>query len=287
MILLHADVAFNDLFYLYARIFMIKRTAWFLLLVAIGSSCLDEPDCFSLNNNVIGISFRKLSDGKPDTVFFSRIWADGAQKTFVENSLITGNDSLPLNYFANETLIHFEGLGRTFDLPVKYSAQAQFVSEECGERFVLTGMRIDGHTFDSVRVLSRTPKRSKTAGTHFEIYRCPNRSQAKLRFASAVSITSISTNYEADILYSPEPLTVINIPLNSAGSSSTIDFQFADGSTRSITIGHVNGKATFFNACGEQDVLSEISVIDTNFSGHNVINASTQDPPVTNIALTF
>jgi hypothetical protein len=268
--------------------FMIKRLVWFFFLGAIGFSCLDEPDCYSLNNNVIGISFKKMSDGKADTVFFSRIWADGTNRTFVENSLITGNDTLPLNYYANETVFHFEGLGRSFELPVKYSAKTQLVSEECGERFVLTGMSIDGHTFDSVRVLSRTPKRSDGSGTHFEIYRCPNRSQVKLRFASGLTITSISTNYSADILYSDsQPTTVLTVPLNVGAGSSTINFQFSDGSTRSITIGHLNGKDTLFNACGEQDVLSELSVITTNFSSHTIVNASTQDPPVTNIALTF
>jgi hypothetical protein len=266
---------------------MFKRAGWFLFLVAIGFSCLDEPDCFSLNNNVIGIAFKKMSDGKADTVFFSRIWADGTERTFVENSLLTGKDTLPLNYYTNETVFHFEGLGRTFDLPVKYSAKTQLVSEECGERFVLTGLSIDGHTFDSVRVLSRTPKRSDGSGTHLEIYRCPNRSQVKLRFASEVTITSIATNYDADILFSNEPLTVLNIPLNVAANSSTINFQFSDGTSRSITLSHVNGKQTFFNACGEQDVLSEISVVNTDFSTHSIINASTQDPPVTNIALTF
>jgi hypothetical protein len=266
---------------------MLKRAVWFLILTAIGFSCLDEPDCFSLNNNVIGISFKKMSDGKADTVYFESVTADGTTTVFLENSLVTGIDKLPLNYYTGETVFHFTALGRTYDLPLTYTARTQLVSEDCGERFVLTNMKLGEHSFDSVRALSTTPKRSDGTGAQFEVFRCPNRSRVKLRFAEAVTITSISTDYDANILYNSEPLTVLTLPLNLAAGTSTINFQFDDGTSRSITIGHTNAKDTFFSACGEQDVLSDISVISTSFSAHTIVNNSTQDPPVTNIAITF
>src|SRR5688572_21067283 len=104
---------------------MLKKTAWFVFLLVAGVSCLDEPDCYSLNNNVIGISFKKLSDNKADTLFVKRLIAGGTDSIFHENVFITKVDRLPLNYYENETVFHFEGVNKTYDLHLKYSAKAQ------------------------------------------------------------------------------------------------------------------------------------------------------------------
>jgi hypothetical protein len=266
---------------------MMKKTVWFLFLSALAFSCLDEPDCFSLNNNLIGISFKKLVDGKADTIFFSSVTADGTDSVFVENSLVTGIDKLPLNYYTDQTVFHFSGLNGSYDLHLGYSAKTQLVSEDCGERFVLTNMKALEHTFDSLRQLSTTPKRNDGTGAQFEVYRCPNRSQVKLKFTSEVSIAAISTDYQTNILYSDAPVSTIRIPLNILATSSTINFEFTDGTTRSITIGYVIGQETLFSVCGEQYIISDINVMSTDFSSPNVIRSTTQDPPQTNIEISL
>jgi hypothetical protein len=266
---------------------MLKRTLWFGFLMMLALSCLDEPDCFSLNNNEIGIVFKKLSASKADTVYFSSITADGTGYKFGENVLLTGIDTLSLNYYQNETTFHFNGLDRTFDLHLTYSAKAQLVSEECGERFVLTGLKVASHNFDSLRLLSSTPKRSNSTGTHIEIYRCPNTSRVKLKFKDAVKFQSISTDYNAAILYNTEDdFTTINIPLNVNASTSTITFQI-NGVTKSITLGYSATQRTLFNVCGEQTILYGYEVMSTTLGSVNPLYDSIQDPPKTNFEITF
>ncbi|HEY9488025.1 MAG TPA: hypothetical protein VIQ51_06835, partial [Chryseosolibacter sp.] len=48
---------------------MIKKCVWALIILFITAACLDEPDCYLLNNQLIGISFKKLSDSTTDTLF--------------------------------------------------------------------------------------------------------------------------------------------------------------------------------------------------------------------------
>lgn len=165
--MLARNLGLTCILYLYADFKMIKKGGCFLFCILIAASCLDEPDCFSLNNYIIGISFKKLVDSKADTVAFTRI------RTVAPEVIFTGDTVskifLPLNYFENETSFLFESPDKTRLLSLGYSSKAQFVSENCGERFVLSDLKILKHSFDSVRVLSDTPARE--GGTiHIEIF---------------------------------------------------------------------------------------------------------------------
>jgi len=135
---------------------MVKKCAWFVLFATMTAGCLDEPDCYQLNNYLVGISFRKLADSKTDTVAFTRFGV-------VEPALLFSNDTtvsrlvLPLNYFKDETTYFFETATGTRTLQLGYVSQAQFVSENCGEKFVLSKLRVLQNSFDSVRLVSDTP----------------------------------------------------------------------------------------------------------------------------------
>ena len=61
-------MGFPGIAYLYARKTMVKRFVWLLALMVVTAACLDEPDCYNLNNDVIGISFKELEDSSTDTV---------------------------------------------------------------------------------------------------------------------------------------------------------------------------------------------------------------------------
>jgi hypothetical protein len=147
---------------------MVKRSAWLLVFIVIAAACLDEPDCFNLNNDVIGISFKKLQDSRTDTVSLE---AYGV----LEPELFAGFDTtisrvyMPLNYFEDETTYFFKTSDVRHLLRVGYISQAQFVSENCGEKFVLSRLRILGASFDSVRLVTDVP--TSEAGTiHIEIF---------------------------------------------------------------------------------------------------------------------
>jgi hypothetical protein len=146
---------------------MVKKSVWFLVFSLLAASCLDEPDCFSLNNYIIGISFKKLADSSIDTAEFMSIRTAEPNIIFSEDTI--SRIILPLNYFENETSFLFESPDTTRILRLGYSSKAQFVSENCGERFVLSDLRVLETSFDSVRVLRDTPARD--AGTiHIEIF---------------------------------------------------------------------------------------------------------------------
>lgn len=146
-----------------------RRSAWFLVFMLITAACLDEPDCFHLNNDLVGISFKKLSDSKTDTVYLSRTGTETPSLVFYADTVLS-RITFPLNYFENETTFLFEDTSLTVRrLRIGYKSQAQFVSENCGEKFVLTDLRVLEHSFDSVRLLRDAPS-SEPGAIHIEIY---------------------------------------------------------------------------------------------------------------------
>ena len=53
---------------------------------------------------------------------------------------------------------HFFADGDSLDiLQLTYLSQVQFVSEDCGEKFVLSRLRVGEHSFDSVRLVVDVP----------------------------------------------------------------------------------------------------------------------------------
>lgn len=279
-------MGFTGLLYLYGRIAnMIRKSGWFLFFVVLASSCLDEPDCYSLNNNIVGIAFKKISDGTADTVFFNRIWAEGTDSTY-ENTFRTGID-LPLNYFQNETTYHFEGITKNYDLTLSYNAKTQFVSEDCGERFVLSDLVVTAPAFDSLRLMARTPKRERQTGTHLNFYRCPNTSQMELRFSEAVTIKGGSADVPGLLLDTATAVTVLAVPLNPAADQSTIRLNLGDLGEKFLTVSYSRKDSTLFKVCGPQTVLSNIDVVSTDFTSATSIRKTIQDPLLTNIEITF
>jgi hypothetical protein len=267
---------------------MIKNTAWFVFFVLLASACLDEPDCYSLNNNIVGIAFKRMSTNRADTVYFSSIKADGTETIFLNNATgtaVSGINSLPLNYYQNETTFHFDGLDKMYDLRLGYSAKAQFVSKDCGERFVLTGLNPIAFNFDSVRVVNAIPKAGNTSDIQLEIFRCPNTSRIKIKFSAAVEITQVLTDYQGSLVVVGTNTALV--PLDVNASSSTIHFKFKNGTTKDLALSYNRQTHNLFHACGEQIVLSDF-VVDkskTTFPTVNVIRTVIQDPPLTNLEI--
>lgn len=147
---------------------MVRRSAWLLVFILVTVSCLDEPDCYHLNNDIIGISFKKVEDGSTDTMAVAAMGTVEPPLLFYRDTSFT-KLFLPLNYFQNETIFFFETADTTHLLRLQYVSQVQFVSENCGEKFVLSTMRVLEHSFDSVRLVTDTPT-SEARTTHLEIF---------------------------------------------------------------------------------------------------------------------
>ena len=131
-------------------------------------ACLDEPDCFNLNNDLIGISFKKLEGSVADTVSLSLMGTTEPPLVFLADTAVS-RIVLPLNYFQDEMTFFFDNEAGENLLRLGYTSQAQFVSENCGEKFVLSKLRVLEHSFDSVRLVSDVPS-SDAGRIHIEIY---------------------------------------------------------------------------------------------------------------------
>ncbi len=140
---------------------MIKKGIWLIFLLVVAVSCLDEPDCYLLNNHIMGIAFKKIETGGADTVAIAGIAP--FPEIVTRDTVNTTRVFLPLNYFQEETTLFIKDLETTNFLRVGYRSQAQFVSEKCGEKFVLTGLTVLEHSFDSVRLVTDVPTRDGNA----------------------------------------------------------------------------------------------------------------------------
>jgi|SRR5690606_9558929 hypothetical protein len=148
---------------------MVKKTLSFAILAILALGCLDEPDCFQLNNDLVGILFRKLETGTADTVEIAQLRSVDPALLFATDTAIS-RVHLPLNYFGNEITYVFQDSEGEHFLHLTYLSQVQFVSDECGQRFVVTNLRVQDHSFDSVRLISNVPTKN-ASGIQIEIYR--------------------------------------------------------------------------------------------------------------------
>ena len=129
----------------------------YLFLSLFAVSCLDEPDCIEKRNNLIGISFKKYSDFKTAlTQQIDTVTAKGAI-VGLSGPIATSSIVLPLDYLNDTTYLNLEIAGQDYPLVLTYQSKASFISDDCGEKYILSSLDVAEHHFDSVNVTSRTP----------------------------------------------------------------------------------------------------------------------------------
>lgn len=251
-----------------------KKPTWFIFSLLLIISCLDQPDCFRINNDIVGISFKVMGTGKPDTVALLGIQLSGTDSVFYINNLVTGV-GLPLNYITDETDIIFNSPDLARNMRLKYLVSTQFVSEDCGERYVLSQLEVLDHGFDSVKLVSASP--GKTASNNIEVYRCPVTDVMNIAFreltynvtsqigSSAVVpvyLTSVTDDYTSNIYY-PDTRTAsvylpVNLDLDRKGTTFT--FNFADGTTRTLALDYTLTNIARYRPCGPQTFVSRMNI---------------------------
>lgn len=120
---------------------------------------------------MIGVDFKQIENSSTDTVLLTAMGTVEPPVHFLppDTAVAVTRVNLPLNYFADETTFFFQN-GETVDLlRLNYVSQAQFVSENCGEKFVLSKLRVVEHSFDSVRLVRDVPN-SSGGVIHIEIF---------------------------------------------------------------------------------------------------------------------
>ncbi len=279
----------------------------FCLLVIGG--CLEDPDCYQLNNNIVGIRFKKLFDLKADTVGILDITTGGTDSIFYKGGLATGvylpvdflgdgNDftinTFSKNIFFNNNVYIVNHTSQTRLLDLTFSSKKQFVSLECGVRYILENLKIANHNFDSVRLLSSVPGNSTTT-TNIEVYRCPQPNILKINFRQVVNERSVvdtvylkgitSPDYTWNISFAiPDSVTQIRIPLNDGADITTYNFEFADKSN-TLQLGYKRTERLLFDVCGNQQFISDLDTIMHNFDSIRITKDTIQDPPVTNLEI--
>src|SRR5688572_19528865 len=132
-----------------------KKLGWFAFFLVLFASCLDDPDCYQLHNDFVGVTFRVMGTGQGDSLLV---------KNFSTDQFEYGTSFLyQINYFVEEGTFDYEGVDETNSLSFGYTVKNQFISEDCGSAFVLSDLQILKHDFDSARVINTTP--SKGSGT--------------------------------------------------------------------------------------------------------------------------
>jgi hypothetical protein len=281
-----------------------KRVVWFALFLVVGVSCLDQPDCFRQDLNLIGISFRKMYDGAADTVVLLKVSATTTDSVFYEN-VYGATFSLPLNYLNTNTTFVIEQLVREYldgtsqqdTMFLTHSSKAQFVSEDCGERFVVSNLQLLRSTYDSIEVVSATP--SNPAHINIKVYRCPRTNILRMSFrqlymdkndtlsrGKLVSrpITSIINSDAATTPWLQDTtMSAVLLPLNPNTNSTTYNFKFDNGDSNSVTLNYHIHTEKIIPKCPTQNLYSKLNTTTNTFKILKISKDSLQDPPATNI----
>lgn len=275
--------------YIFTRC-MLKKAFWFIVLLSVGS-CLEKPDCFQLNNNYIGITFRKLFDGKADTLSFIGITTSTTDSVFYAFKAAS-SIQLELNPFISSTDFKLETIFGSHDLDVGYSSAIQFVSDECGIRTTLSDLTILKHSLDSLRI--KNPRFTNPAQQNLEVLRCPRTNLLKLAFrrlqngvqvADSVQLSNVTADYGTPFYFPGGKITRINLPLNTAANSTTFTFTFSDASVKTLTVQHTRTTWDELAPCQPMIVFSKLANAGSTFGQVNLLRDSIHDPPLTNFAI--
>ena len=292
-------MGFGALNYLYNLNLSMKKASWFIIaLFAIG--CLDDPDCFQLNNNIIGISFRVLGSTKPDTLYLLRIEVPGTDSIFHDTPRATAVD-LPLNFTKDQTDINFIQVGGTNFLNLGYVTKTQFVSDECGSRFILTDLKVLDHDFDSVRIVDPNP--DKKARNNIEVYRCPNPVYLTVVFrdlyyngtkeayrAGSVQLTGITDSFSGTEHYTNSNQTTFYLRVDTTTNQTTFEFKQLDGSINTLTMDYARNYLKRYNPCDPGTYVSDLTIGSSSFVRSEIVKdqqgnlrKTITDPPEPNV----
>lgn len=280
-----------------------KKLTWFVFFSIIAFSCLNEPDCYQLDNDEIIVAFNVMGFGSDvDTLVDVRI--SGTDSIFYP-ATVTSSLLLPLKPVVRELEYVFRWIDGSRDtLLLGYSSQIQFVSDECAQRYVFTGLNTLHSTFDSVRVFNGTP--TYPASTNLVIYRCakPDIGGVKFRTTlgttasdSVLSVESVKPDF-ASALHVLQDEASFYLPLNKDADQTTFEFNMTDGEVKRLALSYTRVvKESPIHDCDPVTFFTKIKIAETTFDtiSTNFINTapttsvtkstSTQDPAIVNFEI--
>ena len=263
-----------------------RKTGLFTFMLIIAVSCLNEPDCYQLNNNTVVIFF-KIIGGGDDAVQLISVQSPDTDSVFAASS--SSKIVLPLNPKTEETLYTLQGTDVTNTLLFGYKRQVQFVSEACGERYYFQELNVLNHDFDSVRVTNAipTPTPEPAGAKNVEIFRCATTNLLRIKFPAETPVEAITSDFVTIVLPPNALLEDFVLPLNVADSTTTYRFDFAT-SSKTLKVRYSRNQKEIAKVCGDQWFLYELHVnsMETDLTKVVVANDSIQDLPQINLEIT-
>jgi hypothetical protein len=277
----------------------VKKTTWFILFLLFAVSCLDDPDCFLLNNDVIGISFRVLGSNLPDSV--------KVESVTVNNILYTSDEPvitfLPLlaDRFSQSTHVELASAGVTRIVDLGYNVKVQFVSEDCGARYILSDLVTTNHNYDSINIINPTPGRDGSS-KNIEIYRCPHADtlgvallQLTMPKTGRASSRPVAADFNSisfegsELFYANGREATLRLPVNTSSTTLNYTFDFKndfgyDVTIRNLGIGYKVIQEQRYSPCGIQqfvDSLSLLTVADNPFDSVSFVVDRNENPKIT------
>ncbi|MEJ1236528.1 DUF6452 family protein [Chryseolinea sp. T2] len=269
-----------------------KRLSWFVFFSIFTFSCLDQPDCYQLNNNVMVIAF-KIIGGGTDVYNLAGVSTPGTDTVFLAGATGSSSVKLPLNPYATEIGYTFDGYyggintGEPKHLDLSYKSLVQFVSEDCGERYVFSDIAPTSTDFDSIRILNSVP--TQPPSSNLEIYRCPRTNILYVDFVADVAIDSIKFGPNERVPVGAT-LSEIWLPLNLLADSSTYIFNYTDASfpDDTLKVTYLRTTKTLSPKCGVQNFISKLryDTLNSSFTTPTLKEDSIYDLPKINFELT-
>ncbi len=269
------------------RIFSISLV---FLLLGISGACVNEPDCLDLRITDVQLVFRKMFDGRADTVFISGIEIEGKDSIFFTNRLASGLE-LPLDPYNDATTYTIYQFSEINSINLSHKRRLQLITEECGERILIEGVTLLSSTLDSVRVLSI---KESNPVARVEIYRCPQPMALRFIFrvfsnenlvSEQVLVESISSDFIGVPLYTNATIRAANLPLNIASNTASYYFQFPSGERDTLTVSYSSLQKQIFNVCGETTLYNNLDVTYDTFQQVNIVRDSIREPAIINIEI--
>lgn len=264
-----------------------KKTGLFAFTLIVAVSCLNEPDCYQLNNDTVVIYFKIIGGGN-DAYQLTSIQSPDTDIIFYSDTTLS-MIQLPLNPKTEETFYTLHGVEGDDTLNFGYKRQVQFVSEECGERYYFQNLDVLQHDFDSVRIVNAipTPTPLPTGAKNVEIYRCAITNLMRINFKDPTTVQGITTDFMTIVV---PPGTVLHdfvLPLNREDSTTTYQFDLGN-ELRTLKVRYSRTGRTFANQCGQQTFFSDLHVNGavTDMTSVIISNDSIQDLPIKNLEIT-
>lgn len=266
--------------------------------MALGASCLDEPDCYKLINNIVGVTYRVMGSGANARLTVDSVITDGVDSAFLQD-FAGPTFILPLNMQTNEMTYTFQGLDKS--MTIGYTVRPQFVSEGCTPRFVFEALEVIDHNFDSVRVVNSFPGTDNKA-KNIEIFRCPVIETTVIGFYQlysktrsseqvAIPITGIKTDFNTTTYFRNSSRREVTLPLNLKAKSTTFSFDFGNGS-QNLVLSYDTIREARFSPCGEQTFISGLTIGSAMFDSVSIARdidgvpqTSLSDPPIMNVKI--